>query len=397
MHKKGIKKALSIAVTVVLVLSSLAFSFSAFGKTQTLILDTKMTETIDGIDDIAQFIYVPDESGTYSFLSYNVPASEAYLLIREVNPETNQKEYVQLAYSCNDPDYQENGHNSRQFRLTYHLEKGVTYYFWAGWYLSESRTDGNMTVMLTCDQYDSNIEKITISCPATLDAYTDGMWLTDSSGARYYHYNTTRLDVNMTVTIHFNDGQQISATGQEEINGYRIIFQHNQNSVHWYPQTDERYTENTYTVKILDKTASMDVPITVGARFAVKGTVTDMQGNPIENADIRLAQNSVAYTDSNGSFCFYSIAGEYSCTVLAENSIARGLKILVTASASENDFTSTPITLCNYEYIDDGIINAKDFAVLRRNYPQDDERIEHFNEVINFTADDYSPLYLQGK
>ncbi len=397
MNKKGIKKALSIAVTVVLVLSSLAFSFSAFGKTQTLILDTKMTETIDGVDDIAQFIYVPDESGTYSFLSYNVPASEAYLLIREVNPETNQKEYVQLAYSCNDPDYQENGHNSRQFRLTYHLEKGVTYYFWAGWYLSESRTDGNMTVMLTCDQYDSNIEKITISCPATLDAYTDGMWLTDSSGARYYHYNTTRLDVNMTVTIHFNDGQQISATGQEEINGYRIIFQHNQNSAHWYPQTDERYTENTYTVKILDKTASMDVPITVGARFAVKGTVTDMQGNPIENADIRLAQNSVAYTDSNGSFCFYSITGEYSCTVLSENSIARDLKILVTASASENDFTSTPITLCNYEYIDDGIINAKDFAVLRRNYPQDDERIEHFNEVINFTADDYSPLYLQGK
>ncbi|MGN1124116.1 MAG: hypothetical protein ACI4RR_07205, partial [Eubacterium sp.] len=359
MKKISLKKALSMLITAMLILSSLAFTFSAFGKTQTLILNTKMTETIDGVDDVAQFIFVPDESGTYSFLSYNVPASEAYLLIREVNSETNQKEYVQLAYSCSDPDYQENGHNSRQFRLTYHLEKGVTYYFWAGWYLSENRTDGTMTVMLRCDQYDSNIEKITISCPASLDAYTDGMWMTDLEGSKYYHYNTTRLEANMTVTIHFNDGEQISATGQEEINGYRIIYLHSQSTNHWYPQSDENYTENTFTVKVLDKTASMDVPINIGARFAVKGIVTDMLGNPIENAEIRNTQGSVVYTDFNGVFCFYTVPGDYSMTVCSDNSLDRKFRLVVSALADDNDFTSVPIQLCDYEYVKDGIINAK--------------------------------------
>lgn len=395
MKKISLKKALSILITAMLILSSLAFTFSAFGKTQTLILNTKMTETIDGVDDVAQFIFVPDESGTYSFLSYNVPASEAYLLTREVNSETNQKEYVQLAYSCSDPDYQENGHNSRQFRLTYHLEKGVTYYFWAGWYLSENRTDGTMTVMLRCDQYDSNIEKITISCPASLDAYTDGMWMTDLEGSKYYHYNTTRLEANMTVTIHFNDGEQISATGQEEINGYRIIYLHSQSTNHWYPQSDENYTENTFTVKVLDKTASMDVPINIGARFAVKGIVTDMLGNPIENAEIRNTQGSVAYTDFNGVFCFYTVPGDYLMTACSDNSLDRKFRVVVSAVADDNDFTSVAIQLCDYEYVKDGIINAKDYAVLKKVYPEKDEEREYFSEVINFTANEYPELNLR--
>ena len=139
----------------------------------------------------------------------------------------------------------------------------------------------------------------------------------------------------------------------------------------------------------------MDVPINIGARFAVKGIVTDMLGNPIENAEIRNTQGSVAYTDFNGVFCFYTVPGDYSMTACSDNSLDRKFRVVVSALADDNDFTSVAIQLCDYEYVKDGIINAKDYAVLKKVYPEKDEEREYFSEVINFTANEYPELNLR--
>ncbi len=55
---------------------------------------------IDGYGDLAQFVFTPEQSGTYSFLTYNSYKSVAYLLDDDFN---------QLAYSDSSPNYKELG------------------------------------------------------------------------------------------------------------------------------------------------------------------------------------------------------------------------------------------------------------------------------------------------
>lgn len=105
------KKIISLILAVVLAISCFAITFSAYGKIQELVLDGDFQCEIDGADDLAWFSYIPEISGTYSFLSYNTPATEAYLFIKEYDSETDTKQYVQLAYSNSDPNYAENSHN----------------------------------------------------------------------------------------------------------------------------------------------------------------------------------------------------------------------------------------------------------------------------------------------
>ena len=122
------KKLISVLLAVLLLLSCMSASISAFATTRPIQLDVKVTNILDGAGDMNWYTFTPVASGTYSFLSYNVPASEAYLFVKEKDPETGKKVYKQLEFSNSDPNYQENGHNILQFCLTYYLEKGVK--FW---------------------------------------------------------------------------------------------------------------------------------------------------------------------------------------------------------------------------------------------------------------------------
>lgn len=388
------KRIVSLLTAFTMLVSICAVTFNAWAIIP-LTLDMEAQETIDGADDLAWFSFTPQASGTYSFLSYNIPASEGYLFIREVDKVTNTKQYVQLAYSNSDENYIENGHNSRQFCLTYHLEAGVKYFFAAGWYLSGDRTTGTMKVKLRCDGYDSQIERIEASTVATLDSYNDGMWKSDANGERYFFYNISKIIANTTVTLFYLDGTTSKATGKEVIDGFTINYYHDQVNTHWYPQADEQYTSNKLTVQVLDKSTTIDVEILTAARFYTIGTVTDNDGEAIENAEIIYRGVAIAATDVGGKFYFYVPSGKYECVVAAENCVDRNVSITV-SSTSENDFQATPITLCANDYNDDNIVNAKDFAVMNKIFSEQEieEKRESFVRDINFSTSSYPPLSL---
>ncbi len=391
------KKILSLLLAVTLAFSCLAMCFSAYASMTTLILDSKMCGTISDYDDLVWFTYTPDASGTYSFLSYNVRRSEAYLFIREKDPDTGAKVFTQLAYDESDlENYEANGHNQLQFCLTYHLEAGTQYYYAAGWYLSDERDDGTMTVMLRCDEYDVDIGSITAVCTSTLTNEVDGSWSTDSDGNSYFLYETSKIVANTKITINYPDGTTSTVSGgADEIDGYNIRYVHSQSTEHWYLEDDENYTGNVLTVKVLDKTADINVKIIEADTYQVSGVVTDMLGSPLENAKLKIGSTTVATTDENGEYSFYYTSGQYAITVSADNAITRTVNASVSASG-ESDYTSTPIELCTCDYYPDSVINIKDFATIRQTLEGDEleAQLEQYEQTINFTSDDYPSLTL---
>lgn len=393
------KRALSVFMALCVVISCLSGTISAYATTRTIQLDVKVTNHLDGLEDLNWYMYTPEVSGTYSFLSYNVYASEAYLFVKEKDPDTGKKIYTQLEYSNLSPDYQENGQSGiLQFCLTYYLEAGVTYYFAAGW-SHETTIDKatSMTVMLRCDAYGEKvIDSIDVFCPATLSAYIDGQWQKDTNGVSYFYYNLSRIMANITITIHYNDGSTSTVTGKDEIDGYDILFTHTQSVNHWYAQSTPEYTANTLTIKIADASVDFDVPIEISSMYAVKGTVVDTDGNPVANARIVNSNfnSTLATTDANGKYYFASLTGKYNITVRCDNAVSRNVVMMIGAGQSGNSFQPIQIVTC--DYVDDEIINTKDYAYIVRNLSGSelDEKKEQFSNYINFSQDDYEPVTL---
>ncbi len=393
------KRALAVFMALCVVISCLSGTISAYATTRTIQLDVRVTNMLDGSEDMNWYIYTPEVSGTYSFLSYNVYASEAYLFVKEKDPDTGKKIYTQLEYSNLSPDYKENGQSGiLQFCLTYYLEAGVTYYFAAGW-SHETTIDKStsMTVMLRCDAYGEKvIDSIDVSCPATLSAYIDGQWQKDTDGVSYFYYNLSRIMANITITIHYNDGSTSTVIGKDEIDGYDILFTHTQSVNHWYAQSTPEYTANTLTIKIADASVDFDVPIEISSMYAVKGTVVDTDGNPVANARIvnSNSNSTLATTDANGKYYFASLTGKYNITVRCDNAVSRNVEMMVGTGQSGNSFEPIQIVTC--DYVDDEIINAKDYAYIVRNLSGSelDEKKEQFSNYINFSQDDYEPVTL---
>ena len=91
------KRIISALMVCVILLSTLALSFTAFASSQRLYLDVKATAVMNGVDDLEWFYYTPDKSGLYTFASYNVAASKAHLFIKEYDEQTHMEKYVWLA------------------------------------------------------------------------------------------------------------------------------------------------------------------------------------------------------------------------------------------------------------------------------------------------------------
>ncbi len=383
------KKIISAILITAVIVSSLMLSFTALASSQQLTLDTKVTTTISGADDLEWFYYTPEKSGTYSFLTYNTPRSCAYLFVRETDEETGERTYVQLAYNSGDSDYEANGHNQYQVCLTYHLEAGTTYYYAAGWWLS-TQTYSTFTVMLRCDSYDEDvIDSIEITSVPSLEAYVDGEWRTDADGYSYFWYDTSKLYSNLEIEITYLDGTVVTVTGSDEVDGSTFTYSDNQYYTHWYPTSEDDYTDNTFTIQLLDATASAEASIVVGDRYLVKGTVVNRVGYPVENAEISLGSSIVGYTDSDGSFSVYTSAGSKKLSVSTDTSI--DYEEYINVSTSTNDFTDTPFVICNCDYVNDGYINAKDYSYIVNNFSGDElEKIsEEFANSINFSKDKY--------
>ena len=197
-----LKKAAVVLLSAVLIVVSLAFSaVNPFAETIKLtdqMMGIEKTTSTIGYDDKVWFVYTPGKSGYYSLygLSKNKPRTEAYLF-KKTEDENGKKQYIQLAYSNNNPYYSANPEkypdgNEEQFCLKYHLDEGETYYYAAGWN-NEGRS-GAISVKFINESYDSTeIVNIIPSCNAELVWYTDGTWDTDASGEAYYLYNITKI------------------------------------------------------------------------------------------------------------------------------------------------------------------------------------------------------------
>lgn len=378
------KRIISILLVLLILLSSLAVSVSALAKTNSNIeLNRYYTDSITGADDKIWYSYTPSASGKYAFVSYT-QKNEAYLFTKK------DKMYTQIDYAGpSDPDYTKEGHfryftdsngnqdtNKKHYSTTFYLEcyllKGTTYYFAAG-YANEGSASGSVNVALynlEYDQSDITIKSISVECSSKLSSYTDGAWEIDSNGDNYYRYNDSKLVQNMKINILFKDGtsKQIDAY-EESYDGMKISFAHNQSVDHWYAQGSDEYTKNTLTVKLGPISCDYDVQIEASAMYGAKGKVVDYATNePIENAEIYLGNSVIATTTSKGIFAFTQPAGSYNLTVKTDSSIDYTFKFTVNSDdTTKNNQTSNPIKLINYDYIKDGIINAKDYAYAKKN------------------------------
>lgn len=392
---KRYKKIISILISAVIIFSSLAAGFSALASSQELILNHKTTAVMNGAYDLEWFHYTPAKSGLYSFLSYNVPACEAYLFVRETDPETGGKKLVQLAFSNKDPDYKENNHNALQFRLTYHLEAGTRYFFAAGWMLP-TQTNNQMNVMLRCDAYDDEnaIERIEAQCMAEYNVCLDGNWETDATNTKYYRYNTSKMIRNTRVTLHYKNGKSTTAVGEDIIDGYNILFKDNQYENHWYPENDPRYTGNLVTIQVLDLKTQVSVKVVSGPRYIVQGAIVNMNNEPVQNAEISIDGSKLAYTDENGIFSFYMSSGLYNLTIKADNAVTRKKQIVIAAIADSNDYRGTPFTLCTCDFVQDDYVNAKDFAFATQKLSGEEleKAKREIKSAINFDKSRYEKL-----
>lgn len=383
------RKVISIILSIVIIISSLAASVSAFASSQELYLNIKTSAVMSGKDDLEWFYFTPEQSGLYSFLSFNVPRSDGYLFIKDIDKTTGEKKYIQLAYSNHDPNYKQNDHNELQFCITYHLEAGTTYYFAAGWWLS-SQTRTTFTVMLRCDSYDEEaIESIEILDMPDLEAYTGGEWRTDARGKSYYHYSLARIIKNSTIKVDFTNGTSVTAVGQSAINGYQLNFLDNQYTTHWYPVDDEDYSGNTIVVEILNKSARHSINIIIGSRYSVKGKVVDLNNQPVENALVTI-DLTTCVTGSDGVFSIYCPSGVYPIEIKTSSSV--DYKGTISINTSENDLRSNPFTICNCNYVKDGYVNAKDYKYINKKLTGSEQTkaLSEFPKAINFTSNSYN-------
>lgn len=399
------KKIIAVITAIAIVTASLALAITSLAATfLELKLDVLYIASIQGSGDEVWYTYTPSVSGTYSFVSYSTGRSEAYLYTRTVD-ENGIKSYTGLAFApASDPNYMaedvrnfsfagnEYTHNATAFRLIYHLDAGTTYYFSAGW--EGTTSTGEMRVRLKCDEYDNTVlQELSVTSNAKLTWYTDGEWRKDNSGVDYYYYNYGKILQNMTVTLTYKDGSTSSVTGANVIDGYPIGYTVDQSVVHWYNEEDLNYTQNIITVTVGNLSFDYNVVIEQGALLTVSGVVCDYaNGDPISGARLSIGSSNVATTDSNGRFAFAYSPGSYELSVNAANAIPRKVRLIVNAQSSNaNNHTDNPIPLAIGDYVQDGIINGKDFGYILHCMSGDERDAEQakFRNQVNFTAEKY--------
>ena len=388
------KKAAAVILAAVLVVCSFASGlFSASAKTQQLITDTEIINTTDGLYDKNWYYFTPEQTGMYTFLSFNrLLRAEAYLF------EYENKEYTQLGYSNESPNYEYYKQpNKYQFCLSYQLEAGKTYFYAAGW--STEITSGEMTVKLIYEGSEEEvIDYLEVNSNAELTWYTDGTWETDQAGEAYFRYNYSKILQNMTVKVHYKNGAVSTVTaGSDSVDGYTIKYSNNQTQTHWYPKSDERYKGNYITVSILNKSTDYDVEINQNALFNVFGSVNDyISGEAISGAMVSINNSEVARTDENGSFSFVYSPGYYTVKISGKNIIPRTFNLTVNVNPEYNDHRKTPIGIVSSDYVTDGIINAKDYGYILKTFSGEKQETEtqKISELINFISADYPELAL---
>ena len=77
------KRLLSLLTAIIVVLAFVGYCFTSSAKTfQNIKLDVIYTDSFSGEGDMIWYTYTPEDSGTYSFISYTVAKTIAYLYTR---------------------------------------------------------------------------------------------------------------------------------------------------------------------------------------------------------------------------------------------------------------------------------------------------------------------------
>jgi hypothetical protein len=198
----------------------------------------------------------------------------------------------------------------------------------------------------------------------------------------------------MVINVYYCDGRVVGGTGATKIDGYQVMFNHTQSANHWYPQSSDLYSANTLRVSFLDAYVDLDINIASSDYQPIKGNVVDDAGNGIMSAKIYVDGTKVATSDRYGRFAFSVEVGAHDMEVASSNSVARKGTIDISKVDLANDFSDTKIDLVNIDYVDDDVINAKDFAYITKNFSdtQLEQLTQQFEGLINFDTLDYPPL-----
>ena len=408
------KKVISVILVLVIAVSGFAFGLvNAYAETVKIeesMLGIELDNTTSGYDDKIWYAFTPKQSGIYTFYSMknsaNNPSSpnlyrtEAYLFEKTIDNTINQRYYTQLAYSNTNPDYEkyEGAGSKYQFCIKYHLEAGHTYYYAAG-FVDTSRVS-TLYVKLINESYDTaELVSITPHCDAELTWYTDGEWKTDSEGNPYYLYSISKIMQNMSLTLKFDDGTELTSNpGDSTVEGYPIKYTHDQANTHWYNSENEKYTANSLTITVLDKSVDYEVVINQSALLSVSGIIADEDTDAvISGAQIYIGNSVVATTNSSGKFSFSTSPGTYQVTVKGSGIVARIFTLNVNAiDPTQNDHTATPVKVVRGDYVEDDIINGRDYAYINSTLPAAERTAAKtaFNKHIGFRSADYANLVL---
>ncbi|HIY33814.1 MAG TPA: leucine-rich repeat protein [Candidatus Eubacterium faecigallinarum] len=191
-------------------------------------------------------------------------------------------------------------------------------------------------------------------------------------------------DLNFTVSSYFEAGNTyyftVNCVSQMSTGDFTVSLE----TEHLYTKTvvEPTLTQGGYTIYTCSHCGySFETDFTDRTGVLVTGRVLLMESPdgahpsniPVQSAVFSVGEQNITMTDENGEFEFYVEPGDEKLRLYTEFSVDRTFDI---TADSNMEMNLGDICLINFDYINDGYINAKDFASLKKRFGQypDDEK-----------------------
>ena len=191
-------------------------------------------------------------------------------------------------------------------------------------------------------------------------------------------------DLNFTVSSYLEAGNTyyftVNCVSQMSTGDFTVSLE----TEHLYTKTvvEPTLTQGGYTIYTCSHCGySFETDFTHRTGVLVTGRVLFMESPdgahpsniPVQSAVFSVGEQNITMTDENGEFEFYVEPGDEKLRLYTEFSVDRTFDI---TADSNMEMNLGDICLINFDYINDGYINAKDFASLKKRFGQypDDEK-----------------------
>ena len=191
-------------------------------------------------------------------------------------------------------------------------------------------------------------------------------------------------DLNFTVSSYFEVGNTyyftVNCVSQMSTGDFTVSLE----TEHLYTKTvvEPTLTQGGYTIYTCSHCGySFETDFTDRTGVLVTGRVLLMESPdgahpsniPVQSAIFSVGEQNITMTDENGEFEFYVEPCDEKLRLYTEFSVDRTFDI---TADSNMEMNLGDICLINFDYINDGYINAKDFASLKKRFGQypDDEK-----------------------